>query len=49
MFERGGRFENDSENSGRMKLPSPEMGKDEEKELDKRKKKELYFLHTNFM
>lgn len=47
MFERGGRFENDSENSGRMKLPSPEMGKDEEKEFDKRKKKDLYFLHTN--
>lgn len=31
IFEREGRLQNDSENFGRMKLPSTEMGKAEEK------------------
>lgn len=45
MFETGGRFENDSENSGRMKLPSPEMVKEAEKEFDKRGEKKNYTFY----
>lgn len=46
IFERGGRFENDSKRFGRIKLPSPETGKAEE-EFDKRKKIRIILSHTN--
>lgn len=48
MFETGGRFENDSENSGRMKLPSPEMVKEAEKEFDKRGEKRIILFTYKF-